>query len=58
LVKEVCWTIHYAKSAVQLSKEDGDLVEFLATIQINQTGMLSQLKGTSFEEMKVVQEYP
>jgi hypothetical protein len=41
-----------------LTKKDGTIVEFVATVQVDQTSMLSQMKVTALEEILVVQEYP
>ena len=41
-----------------MTKEDGTTVEFVATVQPNQTGMLNQMKGSSLEDIRVVQDYP
>jgi predicted adenine nucleotide alpha hydrolase (AANH) superfamily ATPase len=40
------------KRAIRLTKEDGTTVEFVATIQTDQFGMLNQVKGTSWEEIR------
>jgi hypothetical protein len=47
-----------AKIAISLTKEDGTIVEFNATIQADQTSLLNQVQGTPLEEIRVVQEYP
>jgi hypothetical protein len=41
-----------------LTKKDGTIVEFVATVQADQISMLSQMKVTALEEILVVQEYP
>jgi hypothetical protein len=49
--------IQCAKRAVRLTKKDGTIVEFIATAQVDQVSMLSQMKVTTLEEILVVQEY-
>jgi hypothetical protein len=46
-----------AKRAIRLTKEDDTVVEFNATMQIDQASLLNQVHGTSLEEIRVVQEY-
>jgi hypothetical protein len=46
-----------AKRAIRLTKEDGTIVEFNATMQADQASLLNQVQGTSLEEIRVVQEY-
>jgi hypothetical protein len=46
-----------AKRAIQLTREVGTTVEFVATISANQISMLNQVKGTSLEEIRIVQDY-
>jgi hypothetical protein len=41
-----------------LTKKDGTIVEFVATVQADQANMLSQMKVTTLKEILVVQEYP
>jgi hypothetical protein len=41
-----------------LTKKDGTIVEFVATVQADQANMLSQMKVTALKEILVVQEYP
>jgi hypothetical protein len=50
--------IQCAKKAVRLTKKDGTTIEFVATVQVDQASMLSQMKVTALEEILVVQEYP
>jgi hypothetical protein len=40
-----------------LTKKDGTIVEFVATVQADQASMLSQMKVIALEEIRVVQEY-
>jgi hypothetical protein len=47
-----------AKRARRLTKKDGNIVEFNAAMQANQTSLLNQVHGTSSDEIRVVQEYP
>jgi hypothetical protein len=47
-----------AKRVIRLTKEDGTIVEFNATMQADQASLLNQVQGTSLEEIRVVQEYP
>jgi hypothetical protein len=47
-----------AKRAIRLTKEDGTIVEFNATMQADQASLLNQVQGTSLEGIRVVQEYP
>jgi hypothetical protein len=49
--------IQCAKKAVRLTKKDGTIVEFVATVQADQANMLSQMKVIALEEILVVQEY-
>jgi hypothetical protein len=46
-----------AKRAIRLTKEDDTVVEFNATMQVDQASPLNQVHGTSLEEIRVVQEY-
>jgi hypothetical protein len=41
-----------------LTKKDGTIIEFVATVQADQANMLSQMKVTALKEILVVQEYP
>jgi hypothetical protein len=41
-----------------LTKKDGTIVKFIATVQVDHASMLSQTKVTTLEEIRVVQEYP
>jgi hypothetical protein len=50
--------IQCAKKAVRLSKKDGTIVKFVATVQADQASMLSQMKVIALEKILVVQEYP
>jgi hypothetical protein len=50
--------IQCTKKAVRLTKKDGTTIEFVATVQVDQASMLSQMKVTALEEILVVQEYP
>jgi hypothetical protein len=47
-----------AKRAIRLTKEDGTIVEFNATIQADQVSLLNKVQGTSLNEIRLVQEYP
>jgi hypothetical protein len=47
--------IQCAKKAVRLTKKDGTTVKFVATVQVDQASMLSQMKVTPLEEILVVQ---
>jgi hypothetical protein len=49
--------IQCAKKAVRLIKKDGTTIEFVAVVQADQAGMLSQMKVTALKEILVVQEY-
>jgi hypothetical protein len=40
-----------------LTKKDGTIVEFVATVQADQASLLSQMKVIALEEIRVVQEY-
>jgi hypothetical protein len=46
-----------AKRAIRLTKEDGTIVEFNASMQTDQASLLNQVQGTSLDEIRVVQEY-
>jgi hypothetical protein len=43
--------IECAKKAIRLTKKDGTIVEFVATVQADQASMLSQTKVTTLEEI-------
>jgi hypothetical protein len=43
---------------VRLTKKDGTMVEFVATVQSDQGSMLNQTKVTALEDIRVVQDYP
>jgi hypothetical protein len=47
-----------AKRAIMLTKEDGTIVEFNATIQAEQVSLLNKVQGTSLNEIRIAQEYP
>jgi hypothetical protein len=47
-----------AKRAIRLTQEDGTTVEFTVEISANQTSVLNQVKGTSLDKIRVVQEFP
>jgi hypothetical protein len=47
-----------AKRAIRLTKEDVTIVEFNAAVQVDQVSLLNKVKGTSLNEIRVVQEYP
>jgi hypothetical protein len=49
--------IQCAKKSIRLTKKDGTTVEFVAAVQADQASMLSQMKVTALEEIRVVQEY-
>jgi hypothetical protein len=46
-----------AKRAIHFTQEDGITVEFMAGILANQISMLNQDKGTSLDEIRIVQEF-
>jgi hypothetical protein len=46
------------KRAIQLTQEDGTTVEFVAAISTNQISVHSQVKRTSLDEIRIVQDYP
>jgi hypothetical protein len=50
--------IQCTKEVERLTKKDGAIVEFVATVEADQASMLSQMKVTTLEEILVVQEYP
>jgi hypothetical protein len=50
--------IQCAKKAVRLTKKDGTIVKFVATVQADQASMLSHMEVTALQEILVVQEYP
>jgi hypothetical protein len=41
-----------------LTKRNGTVVEFVATVQTDQGSMLNQAKAIALEDIRVVQEYP
>jgi hypothetical protein len=47
-----------AKRAIQLTREDGTTVEFMAAISTNHISVLNKVEGTSLDEIRVVQDYP
>jgi hypothetical protein len=47
-----------AKRAIRLTQEDGTTVEFMVAISANQISVLNQVKGTSLDEIGIVQEFP
>jgi hypothetical protein len=47
-----------AKRAIHLTREDGTTMEFMAAILANQINVLNQVKGTSLDEIWIVQEFP
>jgi hypothetical protein len=47
-----------AKRAIRLTKEDGTIMEFSATIPVEQICLLNKVQGTSLNEIGIVQEYP
>jgi hypothetical protein len=47
-----------ANKAIHLMQEDGTTVEFVAAISANQLSVLNQVKGTSLDEIRIVQDYP
>jgi hypothetical protein len=47
-----------AKRDIQLTREDGTTVEFMAAISANQLSVLNQVKGTFLDKIRIVQEYP
>jgi hypothetical protein len=46
------------KRAIRLTKKDGTIVEFNATIEADQFSLLNKVQRTSLNEIRVVQEYP
>jgi hypothetical protein len=50
--------VQCTKKAVRLTKKDGTIVKFVATVQADQASMLSQMEVTALQEILVVQEYP
>jgi hypothetical protein len=49
--------ILFAKRAIRLTREDGTTMEFMAEISANQISVLSQLNGTSLDEIRIVRDY-
>jgi hypothetical protein len=49
--------IQCARKVVRLTKRDGTVVEFVATVQTDQGSMLNQAKTIALEDIRVVQEY-
>jgi hypothetical protein len=47
-----------AKRTIRLTKEVGTIVEFSATIPVEQVSLLNKMQGTSLNEIGIVQEYP
>jgi hypothetical protein len=47
-----------AKRAIHLTRDDGTIVKFIAAISANQLSVLNQVKGTSLDEIRIVQNYP
>jgi hypothetical protein len=47
--------IQCAKKTVRLTKKDGTIVEFVAIVQGDQASMVSQMKVSALEEIRVVQ---
>jgi hypothetical protein len=47
-----------AKRTIRLTKEDGIIVEFSATIPAEQVSLLNKVQGTSLDEIGIVWEYP
>jgi hypothetical protein len=47
--------IQCAKKTVRLTKKDGTIVEFVAIVQGDQASMVSQMKVSTLEEIRVVQ---
>jgi hypothetical protein len=46
-----------AKRAICLTQEDGTTMKFMAAISSNQISVLNQVKGTSLDEIRIVQEF-
>jgi hypothetical protein len=46
------------KRAIRLTREDGTTVEFVVAILANQFSVLTQLKGTSLDEIMIIRDYP
>jgi hypothetical protein len=46
------------KRAIHLTRENGTTVEFMVAISANQICVLSQVKGTSQNEIRIVRDYP
>jgi hypothetical protein len=47
-----------AKRAIRLTKEDGTIVEFSATIPAEPVSLLNKVQGTSLDDIGIVREYP
>jgi hypothetical protein len=47
-----------AKRAIHLTRENGTTVEFTIAISANHISVLNQVKGTSLEKIRIVQEFP
>jgi hypothetical protein len=47
-----------AKRAIRLTKEDSTIVEFSATIPVEQVSLLNKVQGTSLNEIGIAREYP
>jgi hypothetical protein len=46
------------KRAIRLTKQDGTIMEFSATIPAEQVSLLNKVQGTSLNEIGIVREYP
>jgi hypothetical protein len=49
--------IQCARKAVRLTKKDGATIDFVATVQSDQSSMFNQTKVTALKDIRVVQEY-
>jgi hypothetical protein len=47
-----------AKRAIHLTLVDGTTVDFMVAISTNQIRVLNKVKGTSLDEITIVQEFP
>jgi hypothetical protein len=50
--------ILYAKRAIRLTREDGTIVEFNASIQAEQVSLLNKVQGISLNKIAIAREYP
>ena len=50
--------IHCGNSSVILTAPSGEKVEYVATQSASEISRVNQLKGTSVEDIRIVNEYP